>query len=593
MWRHSIPPGRWLVAGALSAAATLAVVSPAGLLSSAGAGAAAATMSVTAVAPAELGGPAVGSWGGGQLDVFYRSSANGQLVDQRYLPGPLASWQAGQSLGGTLTSQPAVASWATGRYDVVGRGTDNAVWHKWYSGGTWSGWQSLGGVASSAPAEATWGPGRLDLFVRGTDNALWTRYYTAAAGWSAWSSLGGILTSAPAAVSWGTGRIDVFVRGADNAVWHKWYSGGTWSGWQSLGGIITSAPGVASSGTGNLDLFGRGADNALWTRNWRASTGRWSGWAGLGGVLTSSPSATSPAAGTVAVFVTGTDGRFYYRQSSATGAWAGWVAIDTAVTFRGLGAWIDLYDYSLAPATVVSDLRAHHVRTLYLETARYDSAADILYPAAVGAWLDAAHAAGIRVVGWYVPDYKDLSRDVRRTLAVASYVSPDGQRFDAVGIDIEYPLTVPDANAWNQAVATQLAQVRAGTTRPLVAIVLPPMFMKVFPDRWATFPWSAIAADASAVAPMSYWTSYTANRLCTGGNQQYCAYEYTRQNVLLARQYTGLPVHIIGGVGGQATLSQVSDFVRAARETAAAGGSFYDYQTTDPAFWPYLEQLNP
>ena len=63
--------------------------------------------------------------------------------------------------------------------------------------------------------------------------------------------------------------------------------------------------------------------------------------------------------------------------------------------------------------------------------------------------------------------------------------------------------------------------------------------------------------------------------------------------MLLSRQYTGLAVHVIGGVGDAATVAQIAGYVRAARETAAAGGSLYDYRTTQPGFWPYLEQLNP
>ena len=459
---------------------------------------------VAAVAQAALTGPAAGSWGGGRLDLFYRNSHDGRLTHQWYLPGSLATWTAAESLGGTLTSQPAVTSWAAGRYDVFARGTDNAVWHKWFSGGKWSAWQSLGGQITGEPAAASTGAGKLDLFVRGTNNALFTRYNIPAVGWSPFTS--------------------------------------------------------------------------------------------LGGTVTSSPSATMPAAGVMTAFVRGANGLYYYRQRSAAGMWSGWQAADAALAFRGLGAWADIYDYSaLNPATAVADLKAHGVRTLYLGTARYDSATDILYPNDVAAWLAAAHTAGIRVVGWYVPVYSDLTRDVRRTLAIASYVSPAGQRFDAVGIDSEYPLTVPSPSAWNQAVATHLAQVRAGTVLPVVAIVLPPVLMQGWPDpsRWANFPWSAIGANANAVAPESYWTSYTPANRCAAGDPQYCAYQYTHDNVLLSGQYTGLAVHVIGGSGSAATVAQVADYVRAARETAAAGGSFYDYLTTNPGSWPYLEQLNP
>src|SRR5918998_877771 len=127
-----------------------------------------------------------------------------------------------ESLGGVLTSDPDAVSWVFGRIDVFARGTDRALWHKWYDGG-WSDWESLGGVLTSAPGVASWSFGRLDVFVRGTDRALWHKWYDG--GWSDWESLGGVLRSDPDAVSWGEQRIDVFVRGTDDALWHKWYDG--------------------------------------------------------------------------------------------------------------------------------------------------------------------------------------------------------------------------------------------------------------------------------------------------------------------------------------------------------------------------------
>ena len=591
MRRNRDSRGRWRTVAVLCAGAVLALLPP-GMGASNSSGMLPASTAAAVVAPAALTGPAVSSWGGGRLDLFFRDSRDGHLAHQWYVPGSLATWTAPESLGGTLTSQPAVASWAPGRYDVFVRGPGNAVWHKWYSG-RWSGWESLGGVASSSPAVAAWGVGRLDIFVRGGGNALWHKWFNGR--WSGWESLGGALSSGPAAVSWSSGRLDVFVRGGGNALWHKWFNG-RWSRWESLGGVLASEPGAASLGARKLDVFVR-SSTALWTRSYNVTGSGWSRWTSLGGTLTSSPSATVPSAGVLSVFVRGSDGRFYYRQRSASLAWLpGWRVVDPAVALRYLGAWVDTFDYSaLTPATVVADLKAHEVRTLYLATARYDSATDILFPSDVADWLAAAHAAGLRVVGWYVPDYADLTRDVRRTLAVANYVSPAGHRFDAVGIDIEYPLNVPDANAWNQAVANHLARVRAWTSRPIAAIVLPPVLMRDWPDpnRWATFPWAAVGRYASAVAPMSYWTSYTPANRCAAGDLQYCAYQYTRDNVLLSRQLTGLPVHVIGGVGDTAAVSEVSDYVRAARATAASGGSLYDYRTTKAEFWPYLQQLTP
>lgn len=246
-------------------------------------------------------GPGVCSWASGRLDVFVRGTDNA-LWHKWYSGG----WSGWESLGGVITSDPAAVSWSNGRIDVFARGTDNRLWHKWYQGG-WSGWESLGGVLTSGPAVCSWANGRLDVFVRGTDNALWHKWYQG--GWSGWESLGGVLTSDPAAVSWSNGRIDVFVRGTDNALWHKWYQGG-WSGWESLGGVLSSAPAVSSWANGRLDVFVRGTDNALWHK-WYS--GSWSGWESLGGVLSSSPDAESWGNGRIDVFVRGTDNALWHK----------------------------------------------------------------------------------------------------------------------------------------------------------------------------------------------------------------------------------------------------------------------------------------
>src|ERR1700680_4012568 len=62
-----------------------------------------------------------------------------------------ASWSAWESLGGVIFSGPAVASWASGRLDCFAKGTDNALWHKWYDG-SWHNWESLGGTIDDNPA---------------------------------------------------------------------------------------------------------------------------------------------------------------------------------------------------------------------------------------------------------------------------------------------------------------------------------------------------------------------------------------------------------------------------------------------------------
>jgi hypothetical protein len=72
------------------------------------------------------------------------------------------------------------------------------------------------------------------MFVRGTDGALWSRYWDGAA-WGAWYSLGGGITSDPDAAAPGVFRLEVVARGPDGAIWQRTWSGPSWSAWYTLG----------------------------------------------------------------------------------------------------------------------------------------------------------------------------------------------------------------------------------------------------------------------------------------------------------------------------------------------------------------------
>lgn len=533
------------------------------------------------LASAELGSPAVASLTAGRVDVFSRA-AGGNLTHRYRLPG--GSWSRTVSLGGVLTSQPAATSWAAGRMDIFVRGTDNALWHRWFSGSAWSGWQSLGGRLSSAPAVASQGPGLLDVFVRGTDAVLWRKSFLAGRGWSSWSSLGGVLASSPAATSSAAGRLDVFVRGTDNAVWHRPFSGGVWSRWRSLGGRITAQPAASRGDLGPLDVVVRGTDNAVWVKRYLGD--RWTGWTSLGGSVVSGPGA-AVTGDHVTVMATGTNG-FFFENRLRSGTSSGWMVVDPYQPFRKLGTWVDVFDYaSLEPQTAVADMRARGVRVLYLSTGRFNSAADFYDAAEAGQWLDAAHAAGIKVVGWYVPAYGDMARDVRRTVAIANFVSPGGQRFDAVGVDIERLDEVTLA-VFNTRLVTHLTQVRA-QTNAVVGAIVPSPYATDPGSGWPGFPWAAVGQRSEVVVPMALW-SYRSNFTPDQ------VYSWSLDQVRRARTLSGRPVSVEGGVAGEGSTPVTADrmdrFVDAAIDGGAIGGSNYDYATTNAAFWPILTRLN-
>lgn len=559
---------------------------------------------------AEASSAAVVSFEPGRRDLFWTS---GERLRHRFLPAG-GSWSRQHTRGGSLASQPAAVSWGPGRVDVFARGTDDRLKWRTRRPSGWSPWRSLGGRLSAAPGVASWQPGRLDVFVRWTDDALYQRTYTSGT-WSAWTRRGGTLTSSPAATSWGTGRVDVVARTTGHDLLHRAFAGGRWRAWENLGGRWTAQPTVASPAPGRLDVALRGGAGRMNVRRYVSGSG-WARAVRLGDdVFTSGPGATA-VGDDVRLVARRADGSLAEIVRPSPGAaWRSWRAVDPHAPFRRLGTWVDVFDYaSLDPATAVADMKARGVRTLYLSTARWrtplDPAADFYDEAEAGAWLDEAHAAGIRVVGWYVPAYGDMARDVRRVEAVDDYVSPGGQRFDAVGVDIERyrapgePETAGEVGhaTFNVRAVEHLREVRARTSAVLGAIV-PSPFTTDPGNRWDGFPWVAIGGQSDVVVTMALWSfRQNTNGSPFNGSQ---VYSWVRDQVDRAEALSGRPVHVEGGSNDDPddpertpiTVARVTRFVEAARDAGAVGGSHYDYLTTfdevtGAPLWPALAGLN-
>lgn len=256
--------------------------------------------------------------------------------------------------------------------------------------------------------------------------------------------------------------------------------------------------------------------------------------------------------------------------------------------FRGLGSWIDVFDHTDDPATVVPLVRAmadRGVQTLYLETTRYTAPTDIQFPTAMGAAVDEAKRLGMTVVAWYPPGFADLERDVRRSVVALKYVSPGGHRFDAFGADIEYTEALPDHAERSRRTVEYTRRLReaAGPSYPLAAIVIPPTSLDYNPRRWPGFPWAEIKDAYDVFMPMNYWTARAKDPAT--------ATDLTQRNANAIRALTGRPVHIIGGLGADADEAQVAAYVAAALESGSIGGGLYDFTTTRPEVWDELHRL--
>jgi hypothetical protein len=250
--------------------------------------------------------------------------------------------------------------------------------------------------------------------------------------------------------------------------------------------------------------------------------------------------------------------------------------------FVGSGTWISIYDgKALAnPDRVVETLAAHRIHTLFLETSNDRQAAAIAHPAAVGRLIDAAHGAGIAVVGWYLPSFRSPRVDVRRALAGARFRTPEGDGFDAFALDVESTAVRSLALRSTRAVAVARA-VRAGLPEgfALGAITIDPVGARY----WRSYPFAALARTVDVFLPMEYFTYRTRGPLRVAA--------YSRANVERVREEAGdatFPVHPIGGEARHATMRELQAFLRASAGSDTVGVSLWEYGQTTARQWAAL-----
>jgi hypothetical protein len=252
--------------------------------------------------------------------------------------------------------------------------------------------------------------------------------------------------------------------------------------------------------------------------------------------------------------------------------------------YEGLGTWVDVYDTRGGPdeaavtPALVDEMADTGVRTLYLQVAQddHEGAAQLDDPGLAARFLVRAHERGLRVVGWYVPQFGEVGRDVDHLRAIAEF-DVLGHRFDGVAVDIEWTGTVADA-AERSSRLVELSQALRTTmgSDAVGAIVLPPVQIDVVnPAFWPGFPWAALAPLYDAWLPMGYWTE----RTTASGYRD--AATYTTENLQRLEDHLGeaQPVHAIGGLGEDTTPEDVAGFVDAVQAEGAIGASIYDWAT--------------
>ncbi|HET7869252.1 MAG TPA: hypothetical protein VFM85_02905 [Actinomycetota bacterium] len=256
--------------------------------------------------------------------------------------------------------------------------------------------------------------------------------------------------------------------------------------------------------------------------------------------------------------------------------------------YRGLGTWIDIYDVAWRhPGTAVRRMGARGVETLYLETSNFSRGRMMVFPDGVRRFLDAAHRNGVSVVAWYLPGLRDLALDVHRSLGAIRYRTPLGNGFDSFALDIESDAVERPVHRTRRLLSLS-ARLRAavGPSYALGAIIPSPRRLQADELYWPHFPYQGLADVYDVFLPMTYFTFRVSGR--------FGARWYTAGNIDLIRQQTedwSVPIHVIGGIGGDATKGETAGFVDAVRGRRAIGGSYYTFPITRPADWSRLGRL--
>lgn len=252
--------------------------------------------------------------------------------------------------------------------------------------------------------------------------------------------------------------------------------------------------------------------------------------------------------------------------------------------FVGLGTWVDIYAAEWAdPEAAVAAMAKHGVQTLYLETGNYSHAAFVFRPAKAGRFIDAAHAAGIRVVAWYLPAFLVIKRDTAKALAAIRFKSATGQRFDGFALDIE-ATTVKSLKLRNKRLLILSSHIRLAVHRnyPLAAITPSPVGMSPF--YWPNIPYSSLTRYYKAFLPMAYFT-------LRGIHTRSGTRAFLASTVTEIRDASGnpeFPIHIIGGLSGSMHAKELAGFVAAVAQTKPFGYSLYAFGQTTPAAWRAL-----
>lgn len=269
--------------------------------------------------------------------------------------------------------------------------------------------------------------------------------------------------------------------------------------------------------------------------------------------------------------------------------------------YRGLGTWVDAFDYGPAyqtgghaPPVTPGDVDAMAdagVKTVFIQANRDDprSPDGFVDQGLLAQFVRRAHDRGVAVVGWYLPTFTDVDTDLGHLQDLLDFTA-DGHRLDGVAVDIEYTEAVPDPGLRNRRLLRLSERLDAmADGEPIGAIVLPAVLTEVVnPALWPDFPWADLEPLYDVWLPMTYWTLRTE----VSGYQDGATYlEESTRRMVADLGTEDVVVHGIGGIGDETTGEDLVAFIDTLVATGAVGGSVYDWATLSELNRQLLDRL--
>ena len=194
--------------------------------------------------------------------------------------------------------------------------------------------------------------------------------------------------------------------------------------------------------------------------------------------------------------------------------------------------------------------------------------------------LPAAHAAGIKVIGWDFVYLTDPIADAVRSKAEIDYVTPDGHKIDAFSADIESVQEGVNLTAEGAALYGAKLRELVGPSYPLIATVPRPSPKK-------SFPFAEVTAAFDAIAPMVYWQNRDP-ATDVAGAIDYLA-QFNKPIMPIGQAYNGGPE---GGPDRDPPKEQLVAFMDTAHAKGAVAVSFWVWNHATPDQFAAIDQAH-